>query len=182
MVLTRCSAQTSIGGAPEEFLRKKREELLKKREEEQKNVSAIQRTLKPADAGYGLVGAAKPEPCVPPLTASASKRACFCRYGVWDLRVTLTPFLCHLSLGMRTFRSSLTCSPDPKRRRSPAQSGSATLGTTATSGATTATATTVGLTEIGATGAATQAGTGTAAAGPHRTAATMTTGAHSIRI
>ena len=63
-MLTAGSAQTSISGAPEEFLRKKREELLKKREEEQKNVSAIQRTLKPAEAGYGLVGAAKAEPCV----------------------------------------------------------------------------------------------------------------------
>lgn len=54
-----CSAQTSIGGAPEEFLRKKREELLKKHEEEQKNVAAIQRTLKPSEAGYGLVASAK---------------------------------------------------------------------------------------------------------------------------
>ena len=59
-----CSAQVSIGGAPEEFLRKKREELLKKREEDLKNVNAIQRTLKPSDASYGLVGSAKPDRCV----------------------------------------------------------------------------------------------------------------------
>jgi len=59
------SAQISMGGAPEEFLRKKREELMKKREEELQNVSAIQRTLKPSEAGYGLVGATKGEVAKP---------------------------------------------------------------------------------------------------------------------